>query len=197
MSLTPHRPSARKGRPTHQTPLQAIQGQSQARVIPDPAKRTRPQQRQACFVLGTTSPATALPAAAVVAGDKGQRAVERGFRLLKAPLGWGSSLFIKRPSRLPGLLRVMTLALLVDSIAQRRMRPPLAPPHDTLPNHIGQPGSRPTLRWVCQRLEGSNRVTGSGQGHVPIVIAGLTTRRSKILQLFGHQVCQIDQISPR
>ena len=91
---------------------------------------------------------------------------------------------------------VMTLALLVSSVAQRRMRHQLARQHDTLPNQIGQPGSRPTLRWVFQRLEGINLVTCAVQGHVKRVIEGLTALRRKILQLFGQKVCQIYQISP-
>jgi transposase len=196
VSLTPHRQYARKGRPTKQTPCKAIQWQLHASVRPDLATITRQQQRKACFVLGTPIPVTALTEAEVVAAYKGQSAVERGFRFLKAPVFFVSSLFVKKPSRLQGLLMVMTLALLVYSVAQRRMRHQLAQQHDTLPNQIGQPGSRPTLRWVFQLLEGINRVTISVQGHVTIVMEGLTTLRRKILQLFGQKVCQIYHISP-
>jgi transposase len=196
VSLTPHIQYARKGRPTKQTPRKAIQWQLQASVKPDPAQLTRQQQRKACFVLGTTIPAPALTDAEVVAGYKGQSAVERGFRFLKDPVFFVSSLFVKKPSRLQGLLMVMTLALLVYSVAQRRMRHQLARQHNTLPNQIGQPASRPTLRWVFQLLEGINRVTLSVQGHVTIVMEGLTALRREILQLFGQTVCQIYQISP-
>ena len=48
--------------------------------------------------------------------------VEGGFRFLKDPLFFVSSLFVKKPCRIQGLLMVMTLALLVYSVAQRRMR---------------------------------------------------------------------------
>jgi transposase len=136
-----------------------------------------------------------LPDAEVIAGYKGQSAVERGFRFLKDPVFFVSSLFVKKPSRIQGLLMVMTLALLVYTVAQRRMRHQLACQHDTLPNQIGQPTSHPTLRWLFQLLEGINRVTFSMSGHVTIVIEGLTALRRKILQLFGQKVCQIYQIS--
>ena len=195
VSLTPHRQYARKGRPTKQTPCKAIQWPIHASVRPDLATITRQQQRKACFVLGTTIPGTALTDAEIVAGYKGQSAVERGFRFLKDPVFFVSSLFVKKPSRLQGLLMVMTLALLVYSVAQRRMRHQLASQHDTLPNQIGQPEARPTLRWVFQLLEGINRVTLAVQGHVTIVMEGLTALRRKILQLFGQKVCQIYQIS--
>ena len=74
------------------------------------------------------------------------------------------SLFVKKPSRLPGLLMVITLALFVYSVAQRQMRPQLARQHDTLPNQSGQLGSRPTLRWLFQLLEGINCVPCPCQG---------------------------------
>jgi transposase len=196
VSLTPHIQYARKGRPTTETPIKAIQWQIHARVVADAAKITHQQQRKACFVLGTTIPDTALTDGEVIAGYKGQSAVERGFRFLKDPVFFVSSLFVKKPSRIQGLLMVMTLALLVYTVAQRRMRHQLARQHDTLPNQIGQPTSRPTRRWLFQLLEGINRVTFSMPGHVKIVIEGLTALRRKILQLFGQKVCQIYQISP-
>jgi transposase len=195
-SVTPHIQYARKGRPTPETPIKAIRWQVHASVVPDPAKITHRQQRKACFVLGTPIPDTALSDAEVIAGYKGQSAVEGGFRFLKDPVFFVSSLFVKKPSRIQGLLMVMTLALLVYSVAQRRMRNQLARQQETLPNQIGQPTSRPTLRWIFQLLEGINRVTLSAHGHVETLIEGLTDLRRKILQLFGQKVCQIYRISP-
>jgi transposase len=196
VSVTPHIQYARKGRPTPETPIKAIRWQVHASVVPDPVKITHRQQRKACFVLGTPIPDTALSDAEVIAGYKGQSAVEGGFRFLKDPVFFVSSLFVKKPSRIQGLLMVMTLALLVYSVAQRRMRHQLARQQETLPNQIGQPTSRPTLRWIFQLLEGINRVTLSVHGHVETLIEGLTDLRRKILQLFGQKVCQIYQISP-
>jgi transposase len=195
-SVTPHIQYARKGRPTPETPIKATRWQVHASVVPDPAKITHRQQRKACFVLGTPIPNTALSDAEVIAGYKGQSAVEGGFRFLKDPVFFVSSLFVKKPSRIQGLLMVMTLALLVYSVAQRRMRNQLARQQETLPNQIGQPTSRPTLRWIFQLLEGINRVTLSVHGHVETLIEGLTDLRRKILQLFGQKVCQIYRISP-
>ena len=47
---------------------------------------------------------------------------------------------------------VMTLALLVYAVAQRQLRQPLAHRQATVPNHINQPTTTPTLRWVFQLL---------------------------------------------
>lgn len=195
-SVTPHIQEARTGRPTPETPITAIRWHVHASVVPDPAKITSRQQRQACCVLGTPIPDTALSDAEVIAGSKGQSAVEGGFRFLQDPGFFVSSLFVNKPSRIQGLLMVMTLAFLVYSVAQRRMRHPLARQQETLPNQIGQPTSRPTLRWICQLVEGINRVTLSVHGHVETLIEGLTDLRRTILQLFGQKVCQIYRISP-
>ena len=150
VALTPHVQYGRKGRPTPETPSKASRWQIHASVLPDPAKITHRQQRKACLVLGTPIPDSALSDMEVIAGYKGQSAVEGGCRFLKAPVCFVASLFVKKPSRIQGLLMVLTLALLVYSVAQRRMRAPLARHHETLPNQIGPPTSRPTLRWIFQ-----------------------------------------------
>ena len=90
---------------------------------------------------------------------------------------------------------VMTLALLIYSLAQRHLRRELAQQQETLPNQIGLPTATPTLRWIFQLLEGINVVTVVIQRQVRVVIEGLTDLRKKILQLFGQKVCQIYQIS--
>ena len=193
VTLTRHLQDSRRGKPTPDTPIKAIRWQIEATVIPDPQKILHQQQRKACFVLGTNIPHTELSDAEVIAGYKGQGAVERGFGFLKAPGFFVSSLFVKKPSRIQGLLLVMTLALLVYSVAQRRVRRQLEQEEDTLPNQIGQPTSRPTLRWLFQLLEGIHRVVFHVQ--VYVVIEGLTDLKRKILRLFGPRVCQIYQIS--
>ena len=131
----------------------------------------------------------------VITAYKAQSQVEGGFRFLKDPLFFVSSLFVKKPSRIQGLLMVMTLALLVYSVAQRRLRQALARQKESLPNQINQPTQRPTLRWVFQLLEGIHRVRLLVQDQVHDVIEGLNEVQIKILRLFGQEVCQIYQIS--
>jgi transposase len=132
----------------------------------------------------------------VITAYKAQSQVEGGFRFLKDPLFFVSSLFIKKPTRIQGLLMVMTLALLVYSVAQRRLRQELARQKESLPNQIYQPTQRPTLRWVFQLLEGIHRVRVTVQGTVHDLIEGLNEVQMKVLRLFGEKVCQLYQISP-
>lgn len=121
-ALSRHIQYAQKGRPTQKTPIQRISWQIHVQVVPDDTKITADPQRQSCFVIGTSIADTALTDQQVFEGYKGQSAVEGGFRFLKDPVFFVSSLFVKKPSRIEGVLVVMTLALLVYSVAQRRLR---------------------------------------------------------------------------
>lgn len=80
------------------------------------------QQPQACFVRGTNIAAEQRSAADVLTGSKGQAQAEGGCRCLQAPLFFVASLFVQKPCRMQGLLRVMTLALRVYAVAPRRLR---------------------------------------------------------------------------
>src|SRR5207244_768990 len=195
-SLIDHKRYAGQGRPTPTAPIKAIEWQIHGHVRPDDEQMAYCKQYKACFVLGTNIDASQLSDADVIQAYKGQAQAEGGFRFLKDPLFFVSSLFVKKPSRIQGLLMVMTLALLVYSVAQRCLRHQLARQGETIPNQINQPTARPTLRWIFQLFEGINRVTFAVLGHVKIVMVGLTALRRKIVQLFGQKVCQIYQISP-
>ena len=194
--LTPYKRYAGKGRPTPRMPLKAIEWQIQAHVHVDDETIEQDKQAKACYVLGTNIAASELSHAAVIVAYKGQAHVEGGFRFLKDPLFFVSSLFVKKPNRIEGLLMVMTLALLVYSVTQRRLRKQLAKHQETVPNQINQPTPSPTLRWIFQLLEGIHRVRMTVQGQLHDLIAGLNDVQSKILRLFGHEVCRLYQISP-
>jgi transposase len=194
--LSEHKRYAGKGRPTPRTPLKAPQWQIQAQAQVDTEAIERDKQAKACFILGTNIAASEVSDTEVIVAYKGQSQVEGGFRFLKAPLFFVSSLFVKKPSRIEGLLMVMTLALLVYSVAQRRLRAQLAMHQETVPNQINQPTPSPTLRWVFQLLEGIHRVRMTVQGQVHDLIEGLNDVRIKILRLFGNEVCRLYQISP-
>jgi transposase len=195
-TLIAHKRYACTGRPTPPSPLKAREWQIQARGRLAQEARGPHKQVKSCFVLGTNISASELCDAEVIAAYKGQACVEGGLRFLKAPLFFVSSLFVKKPSRIEGLLMVMTLALLVYSVAQRRMRQQLARHHETVPHQINQPTTAPTLRWVCQLWEGIHRVRVTVQGQVHDLIDGLNDVQIKILRLFGEQVCGLYQISP-
>jgi transposase len=112
------------GRPTPTSPLKAIEGQIHAQVRPAQEVIEAHKQQSACFVIGTNIQARHVSDAEVIRAYKAQSGVEGGFRFLKDPLFFVSSLFVKKPSWIQGLLMVMTLAVLVYALTQRRWRQP-------------------------------------------------------------------------
>ena len=131
-----------------------------------------------------------------MAADKGQAQAEGGFRFLKEPRFCVSSLCVKKPCRIQGLLMVMTFALLVYAVTQRRVHHQWARQGETVPNQINHPTARPTWRWVFPRLEGSHRVRVTVPGQVHDLMEGLNEGHIKRLRLFGDEVCRLYQIAP-
>lgn len=194
--LTERKKYAKRGKPTPDTPVKALQWQIRVQVEPDWQRIEKQQQQNACFVLATNIPPSQLTDEEIITAYKGQGAVERGFGFLKDPLFFVSSLFLKTPSRIQGLLMVMTLALLVYSMAQRRLRQQLKANGQSLPNQIGQPKENPTLRWVFQMLEGINLLHCWVGYRKEVIVEGITPLRKKILSLFGEKIGQLYQLSP-
>ena len=148
-----------------------------------------------CYVVATNVPAERMSAGEVVKAYGKQSTVERGFRFLKDPLFFTSGMFLKKGERVQGLVMVMTLALLVYALGERRLRRSLAESNETLPNQIKQPTKTPTLRWVFQILDGLNRVHLELPGQPKqCLIEGLNELKTKALRLFGPPVCQYYQI---
>ena len=87
-----------------------------------------------------------------------------------------------------GLLYIMTLSLLVYSIAQQRLRNKLAEQNEVLPNQINLPSKQPTLRWVFQLMEGVNFVEIVINGICTRLIDGLCELKRRIVGLFGKTV---------
>jgi len=196
ISLTSHKCYSKKGRPSTKSQPPQITWQIQATFRVDKYAIETQAQHNACFVIGTNIKDDELTDTEIFYGYKSQSNVEGGFRFLKDPLFFVSSLFLKKPSRIETLLMIMTLSLFVYSIAQRRMRENLKTQGETLPNQINQPIQRPTLRWIFQLFDGINFITQQAINNTVItMVDGLSELRQKILRLFGPAICKIYQIS--
>ena len=189
-----HKHYAGPGRPPP-SPRKAMAWQRDAQVRPAQAVMEAHKPQRACGVMGTTMPAGHRREAEVRRASQAHAGVEGGGRWLKAPVVFVASLCVKNPSRLPGVLTVMTLALLGYALTQRRWRQPGAAHKATRPKQIPQPTERPTLRGGFQLLAGMHRGRVMVQGQVHDVIEGLNDVQIKILRLLGDEVCRLYQIS--
>lgn len=181
------------GRPKKGIAPAQVEYFTHAGVIEDTDAIAARLDEKSCYVLGTNIDKCALTPEEIINAYKQQNtSIENmGFRFLKDPLFFVSSLFLKKPSRIMGLLMVMTLALLVYSIAQRRLRKALATHSQTLPNQINQPTITPTMRWIFQLMDGIHFVTLQINGLTQKSIQGWTEIKQKIIRLMGKTVMQI------
>lgn len=183
-----------KGRPKKGQLPSVITYQLIGQSEQDLGKIERAKIKGAHYIIGSNIASKELSNQEIIHAYKEQHQVERGFRFLKDPLFFTSSLFVKKPRRIMALLMVMLLSLLVYSIAERRMRTCLKEQKETLPNQINQPTERPTLRWVFQLLYGIHCLEVVTEKSRQQVIEGLTPLREKVLRLFGKNVEKIYQI---
>ncbi len=150
-----HPRHAGKGRPRKETSPTTYQWQIVATVTVNRLRVDEEALRKACFIVGTNElESEALSDQELVTTYKEQGGVERGFRFLKDPLFLASSVFVKKPERIIALSLIMVLCLLVYRLAEYRLRTRLAQTEQTIPNQVGKPTARPTMRWVFQCFEG-------------------------------------------
>jgi transposase len=181
-----HKVYGGKGRPKKGAEVKTMEWQITAEIDDDVAAIKYVTEQKSCFVLATNTDEKTFSPEMVLKHYKAQSVVENGFRFLKDPLFFVSSLFIKKPSRIDALLMIMTLSLLVYSIGQRRMRANMKKVKSTIPNQINQATSSPTLRWVFQCFEGINLLQQEDEyDHNKIFIDGLDDLRRKIIGLVG------------
>ena len=107
-SVIEHKRYACKGRPVPTTPIKSMAWQIEAQSRPDQERMRECKQQRACFIIGTNIDSRQLSAPEAIHAYKAQSQAEGGFRFLKDPLFFVSSLFVKKPCRIQGLLMVMT-----------------------------------------------------------------------------------------
>jgi transposase len=138
---------------------------------------------EACRRAGRYILATNLLDRQEISGDellteyKDQHSVERGFRFLKDPLFFTSSVFLKSPRRVAALAMVMGLCLLVYALGERMLRRVLEERGAEIRHQTGKPTDRPTLRWVFQLFQAVHLLSVDGTKQ----ITNLTEERKRIL----------------
>jgi transposase len=191
--ITEHKIHNKRGRPSVNTEYE-LGYQINASIGEDKAAFNNTLDQRSCFVLATNIPKDELSAGQVLLDYKAQNHVEKGFAFLKSPEFFTSSFFIKKPSRIEALLVIMTLSLLVYTIAQRRLRKQLKLLKSTIPNQIHKPVNNPTMRWVFQIFEGINLITVNNHGVLHEIIDGIDELRQSIIDLLGPSVQEIYKI---
>lgn len=134
------------------------------------------------FILGTNVlDKNELSDEQVLEEYKAQQSNERGFRFLKDPLFFTSSVFVKTPERVEAIAMIMGLCLLVYNLAQRKLRQELTKFDDGIRNQVKKITNKPTMRWVFQMFQSVHLVIINGQKQM----SNLTEERDKIVRYLG------------
>ncbi|WP_193200996.1 IS1634 family transposase [Nostoc sp. MG11] len=182
LEVIEHKRHIRSGRPRKDAQPPPCYYQIRAIVVPDEVAIATQKQRTGRFILATNVlDAHQLSNDDLLREYKAQQSTERGFRFLKDPLFFTSSVFLNSPERVAALAMVMGLCLLVYSLGQRALRQALNQAKQTIHNQLGKPTASFTMRWVFQCFMSIHLVTIAGLKH----IANLTDERLWILQFLG------------
>ena len=177
---------SRAGRPTKNQSPEYFTYRLTAQVVPVESVIEIARRRAGRFILATNVlDEDVLSNDEVLIEYKGQQSSERGFRFLKDPLFFTSSVFLNTPRRVAALAMIMGLCLLVYTLGQRQLRQALADAEETIPNQLKKPTSTPTLRWVFQCFQAVHLISLNHQ----LQISNLTDIRLRILRFLGSP-CQ-------
>ena len=154
----------------------------QAEIVPKETAITIATEQAGRFILATNVlDADKLSNEDVLPEYKAQQSTERGFRFLKDPLFFTSTVFLNSRKRVAALAMVMGLCLLVYSLGQRALRQCLKRGSQTIQNQLGKPTATPTLRWVFQCFMSIHLLTFASLKQ----ISNLSEQRCWTLQFFG------------
>lgn len=136
------------------------------------------------FILATNElDKNKMPPERILKEYKGQGAVERGFKFMKNPEFFTSSLNLKKPERIMALMMVMTICLLVYAALEREIRLCLKSCQKTVTNQVNKQTDNPTARWVFHIFSGIHVIifsTGFRQ------IMNLNEQHKIILSVLGE-----------
>ena len=123
--------------------------------------------------------------------------MERGFRFLKDPLFFAGGVYLKKAERVMSLLMVMSLGLLVYSLAEKSLRDALIEKNETVPDQKGKPTQRITMRRIFQVFEGIDVLSINLGGSIQRQILNFTELHGKIVNLLPMEVKSIYALSRR
>ena len=174
------------GRPPKEKAPQEVEGyRLQAKLVRKEKTEEHYQQKRSRFILATNElDLSEWPAQKLLLEYKNQQKVERGFRFLKDPLFFTSSVFVKKTTRVEALALLMALTLLVYTLAERKLRQSLRDNQQTVLSQLKKKTASPTFRWIIQKFQGIHLVTLDHS----TTISNLSDERQQIIHLLGPPI---------
>ena len=144
------------------------------------------------FILATNQLNTKLlPDERIVSEYKEQSKTESGFKFIKDNSFEVSSIFLKKPERVAALMMIMTLCLMVYSVAQYRLRESLKELNEHVPNQNAKLTQNPTIKRVFKLFQGVQVLTVAINDIVQVLVINLNTTLKNILKHFGARAINL------
>ena len=188
--LERHEHYARPGRPA-KGDVPELSYSLHAEPQRDEAALERARSKKGFFVLATNElRESRLKAGQLLEVYKGQNtSVERGFRFLKDPMFFAHGMYLQKEQRVMAMAMVMTLCLLIYSVAEHRLQHQMREQEVKLPDQRGRLVERLTMRRVFQMFNGIEVLRIEQEGQVSERMLNLKPVHETILELMGA-ACQ-------
>lgn len=134
---------------------------------------------------------------AILEGYKSQQNVERGFRFLKDPMFFVDAIFLKKESRIMAMAMIMGLALLVYSLAEKKLRTAFEANDELFMDRYRKPTKRPTIRRVLQTWSGIHVLYLKQDNKLlEEEVLNLRPENEQVLRLLGPKYVRMYQDNP-
>jgi transposase len=180
------------GRPKNGVLGEIVGYKLQGEVIKDTKKIELARLMKGRFILATNQLNTdLLPDEKILSEYKKQSKTESGFKFIKDNTFEVSSIFLKKPERVAALMMIMTLCLMVYSVAQYRLRESLKELNEHVPNQNGKLTQNPTMKRVFKLFQGVQVLTVVINDIAQVLVINLNITLKNILKYFGARAMEI------
>jgi len=180
------------GRPKNGVLGEIVGYKLQGEVIKDTNKIDLARLMKGRFILATNQLNTdLLPDEKILSEYKKQSKTESGFKFIKDNSFEVSSIFLKKPERVAALMMIMTLCLMVYSVAQYRLRESLKELNEHVPNQNGKLTQNPTMKRVFKLFQGVQVLTVVINDIAQVLVINLNITLKNILKYFGARAMEI------
>jgi transposase len=180
------------GRPKNGVSGEIVGYKLQGEVIKDTNKIDLARLMKGRFILATNQLNTdLLPDEKILSEYKKQSKTESGFKFIKDNSFEVSSIFLKKPERVAALMMIMTLCLMVYSVAQYRLRESLKELNEHVPNQNGKLTQNPTMKRVFKLFQGVQVLTVVINDIAQVLVINLNITLKNILKYFGARAMEI------
>lgn len=134
---------------------------------------------------------------AILKAYKTQQNVERGFRFLKDPMFFVDAIFLKKESRIMAMAMIMGLALLIYSLAEKKLRAAFEANNELFMDRYRKQTKRPTIRRVLQTWSGIHVLyLRQNDKLLEEEVLNLRPENKQVLKLLGPQYQNIYSDNP-